>query len=312
MKSGVSLFLVLLIAFAMCSCAPGGPKAQVTVHVVDDFGNPVEGASVAVLGLTRDREGMTDKQGRFMATVRNMSSRIEIGIRKKGYYAIGRHIYEFSGGDVDDRWQPWSPELSFLLAKKRNPVVLLQKYVHGVDISAIGQPTGFDLVVGDWVTPAGKGLVSDFIMLAHATITNGDATTNRLTLTFSNPADGLIRTNIHWRNDYTLRLPPLAPETGYSNKWELYLNELKDPRTGIVHAQANWSEDDNYYFRVRTESDGSGRLKSAVYGKIYGGILYGPARAPDDLPSITFQYYLNPDGTRNLESKGERPDNDDP
>ncbi len=310
MKAAIPLFFAVLMTVTI-GCIPGGPQVQVTVQAIDDAGKAVAGASVAVLGSRRESEGKTDQEGCFTATLRTTKGGVDIVIEKQGYYSISRHIFDFVG-EVDGRWQPWNPKLTFLLTKKRNPVSLQQKYVHGVDIPVTGQPAGYDLFVGDWVAPAGKGLVSDFIMLAQTTITNGNATTNRLTLTFSNPSDGLIRTNIHWRNDYTLRLPPLAPEAGYSNKWELYLNELKDPRTGIIHAQANWSQDDNYYFRVRSRLNSSGEIESAIYGKIYRGILYGPARATNDLPSITFHYYLNPDGTRNLESKGERPDNGDP
>jgi hypothetical protein len=311
MKRAVRLAFGFWLVIGGIGCIPSGPKAQVTVLVIDDTGNPVEGALVAVLGVVREQEGKTDNQGRFVATIRNRSSKVEMAIRKKGYYAISRHIHEFSGGHVGDRWQPWNPELSFLLPKKRNPVVLQEREVRGVKIPHRGKPVGYDLLVGDWVAPAGKGLVGDFIILAHTTITNGNATTNRMDLTFSNPADGLIRTNIHWRNDYTLRLPPIAPETGYSNKWGLYLNELRDPQTGIVHAQGNWSQDDNYFFRVRSKLDASGRIQSAIYGKIYRGIHYDQGDT-DELPGVLFHYYLNPDGTRNLESKGERPDNDDP
>lgn len=311
MNVPVRLFLVLLIAFAASSCGVGGPKAQVTVRVVDDIGEPVAGAFVAVLEPRREGKGKTDPEGCFTATLRTTKGGVNIVVEKKGYYSVSRHIFEFVG-EVDGRWQPWNPKLTFLLAKKRNPVVLQQKYVHGVDIPVRGQPVGYDLLAGDWVAPAGKGMVSDFIVLAHTTITNGNTITNRLSLTFSNPSDGLIRTNIHWRNDYTLRLPPIAPAIGYSNNWELVQYESRDPKTGILSAQSNWSQDDNYYLRVRTKTDSTGGLQSAIYGKIYRGILYGPARASDDPPSISFHYYLNPDGTRNLESKGERPDNDDP
>jgi len=308
----VGLFFALLVTFAVSSCVPGGPEAKVTINVVDEAGSPVEGALVAVLGFTREREGKTDKLGRFTATIRNATSKIEVVIRKKGYYSISRHIYEYTGGYDDYRWKPWNPRLDFILPKKRNPVVLRQKYVHGVDIPLKGQPVGYDLLAGDWVAPAGKGRINDFILLAQPTSTNGNFTTNRLVLTFSNSGDGLIQTNIHWRNDYTLRLPPMAPRTGYSNAWTLYLNEYKDPQSGIVHVQSNSSQDNNYYFRIRTTKDSTGEIQSAIYGKIYRGILYGPSRAPDDLPSIEFDYYLNPDGTRNLESEGERPDDDDP
>jgi hypothetical protein len=285
--------------------------AQLTVRVVDDEGNPVADADVAVLGFNRECEGKTDRQGRFTANLRNAISGVDIVLEKRGYYSISRHIFEFTDKDTNDRWQPWNPQLDLLLVKKRRPVVLQQKYVHGIDIPSRGQPVGYDVMVGDWVEPAGKGLVNDFIFHAHPTISDGSATSNRLILTFANPADGLIRTNIPWRNDYTLRLPPLAPLIGYSNRWELHLDETKDPQSGIIHAHANWSQDDNYYFRVRTKTDATGRIESAIYGKIYRGILYGPARAADDLPSITFHYYLNANGTRNLESKGERPDDDE-
>ena len=311
MKVAVRLFFAVLMTLAASGCVPAGSKVQLTVRVTDDEGKPVADAAVAVLGFNRESEGMTDRDGRFTAKFRNVMSGVDIVVKKRGYYSISRYIHDFTGGDVDGRWQPWNPELNFLLAKKRNPVVLLEREVRGLKIPLRDQPVGYDLVVGDWVAPAGKGLVSDFILLAHTTIKNGNSTTNRLDLMFSNPSDGLIRTNIHWRNDYTLRLPPLAPETGYSNKWELYLNETKDPGTGIVEAQANWSQDDNYYFRVRSKLDVNGGIQSAIYGKIYRGIHYDQGDSYE-LPGVLFQYYLNPDGTRNLESKGERPDDDVP
>jgi hypothetical protein len=310
MKAAVRLFVVGLVACWSTGCLPGEHKAQLTVRVTDDEGKPVADAMVAVLGFNRERKGKTDRDGRFTATLRNGMSGVDIVAEKKGYYSIGRYIYEFTGGYTNDQWRPWNPELNLMLAKKRTPAVLQQKYVHGAGIPFKGEPAGYDLLVGDWVAPAGKGQVSDFIFLAHTTTTNGNSTSNRLALTFSNPADGLIHTNIHWRNDYTLRLPPIAPQTGYSNKWEFYLNESRDPVTRIIHRQVNWSEDDNYYFRVRSRLDANGLMRSAIYGKIYQGILYGPARESNDLPSITFHYYYNPDGTRNLESKGERPDID--
>jgi hypothetical protein len=310
MRAATYLCFAILAVLANSGCAPGGPKAQLTVRVTDDEGKPVAGATIAVLGSFRESEGKTDLEGRFTATLRNAWSAVDIVIRKRGYYSINRHIFEFSGGDVDGRWQPWNPELSFLLARRRSPVVLQHKYVEGEKIPMRDRPVGYDLIVGDWVAPVGRGLVNDFIFLAQTAATNDNSTSNRLILSFTNPSDGLIRTNIHWRNDYDLRLPPMAPEAGYSNKWELHLMESKDPQSHTVHAQANWSEDDNYYFRVRTKTDSAGGILSAIYGKIYEGIQYHPRSAHPNA-AVSFEYYLNPDGTRNLESKGERPDDDE-
>jgi hypothetical protein len=54
----------------------------------------------------------------------------------------------------------------------------------------------------------------------------------------------------------------------------------------------------NYFYRVRTVKE-DGKIKSAMYGKIYGEIQFDVINAPT--AAIIFTYYLNPDGTRNTE-----------
>src|SRR5262245_61891699 len=123
----LTLWLVLsgFIAFASTGCSPGEHKVQLTVCVSDDEGKPVADAVVAVLAFNREREGKTDRNGRFTATLRNGMGGVDIVVQKKGYYSISRYIYDFTGGYTNDQWQPWNPELNLLLAKKRNPAMLL-------------------------------------------------------------------------------------------------------------------------------------------------------------------------------------------
>ncbi len=57
--------------------------------------------------------------------------------------------------------------------------------------------------------------------------------------------------------------------------------------------------DQNYLFRVRSVVDEQGKLKEAKYGKLHDDFDFGYAESNKVL--LAFTYYLNPDGTRNLE-----------
>jgi hypothetical protein len=305
MKPAARLFLAGLLVFWGTGCFPGEHKAQLTVRVTDDEGKPVADAMVAVLGFNRERKGRTDRDGRFTATLRNGMSGVDIVVDKQSYYSIGRHIYDFPGGYVDDRWQPWNPTIELQLRKKGKPVAMFEKEIQGLQVPLLDQPVGFDLEHGDWISPYGQGRISDFIFLAHSAMTNEQEYASKLLLTFSNPQDGLIIKRIHWRNDYGLVLPGIAPEVGYSNRWEFVLNVHYDQASKTRQTVSNTSEDDNYYIRVRTRTAPDGRIQSAMYGKIHRGILHRP-EYPSGKVSVGFYYYLNTNGTRNTESLSDR------
>ncbi len=54
-----------------------------------------------------------------------------------------------------------------------------------------------------------------------------------------------------------------------------------------------------FFFRVRTVLDGKGIIRSAMYGKIHGNINFDVIDAKTAV--VLFSYFLNPDGTRNVE-----------
>jgi len=59
-------------------------------------------------------------------------------------------------------------------------------------------------------------------------------------------------------------------------------------------------EDQNYFFRVRTVLDEKGRIKSALYGKIFGDITSDVINSKTAF--IQFTYCLNPNpNDRNME-----------
>lgn len=89
------------------------------------------------------------------------------------------------------------------------------------------------------------------------------------------------------------RLARNAPETGY-----VQMLSKQITRGGGVFFD-NMSDDNNYFFRIRSEVDENGKLTRAMYGKIKGEIKVEPRSGT--LGMVLFFYYLNPDYTRNLE-----------
>ena len=291
---------VLLVTFCSWLLAGCGSRVQVTVKVVDDDNQPVPDANVVVMGYTTQTEGKTDKAGIISARLRNVTGQLDFVVRKEGFYTIGWHSYYFTV-QTNGQWQPWNPVVPLRLRRHGNPVPMVVKALKGIPIPAIGKPFGYDLLRGDWVSPDGKGEVSDFIFFCESSIKDPNNFSSRLLLTCSNPDDGLILCRIRYRDDYGLRLPAIAPKAGYINRWEFILSSKQNPSNGIRDVTSTATQDDNYYFRIRTRRDEKGNVISAIYGKIYYGISFDPGFWHENRPGISFSYYLNPDGTRNTE-----------
>jgi hypothetical protein len=304
MKLAVRLFLAGLLVFSGTGCFPGEHKAQLTVRVTDDEGKPVADAMVAVLGFNRERKGRTDRDGRFTATLRNGMSGVDIVVDKRGYYSINRHVFDFVGGQTNGCWQPWNPEVNLALRKKGQPVSMVEKQVEE-ELPILEQPVGYDLLRSDWVAPYGRGKVSDFIFEAKRWSHGSNDVNGWLRLRFSNPKDGLIPVRLHWRNEYGLRLSAMAPDGDYKGKWWWPVGQREKPLDEGWLEEANMDQDANYYFRVRTNGEATGSRTSGLYGKIYRGISIGFWTYRTNV-TVKFEYYLNPDGTRNIESEAER------
>jgi hypothetical protein len=306
MKSLRCSLMMILVFGLNTGCRPEYPQrstAQLTLRLVDDDGQPVPQAKVAVVGFHVAAEGKTDNSGCYLATLRTVSGEVDFEVDKAGYYSINRQTYLFSG-QTNGQFFPWNPLVELQFHKIGKPVPMFVKSVKGLPIPVKDQAVGYDLLVSDWVSPYGKGEISDFIFAASSSITDANNYNSRMLLTFSNPGDGLILRRHFYRDDLDLRLPAIAPVTGYRDRWEFVLNAKTNLISGGRQTTETASNDDNYYFRVRSKQDGNGNVISGMYGKIYYGISFEPGFWHERKPTLFFQYYLNPDGTRNTEFSG--------
>lgn len=296
--------MILLFAMAQVTPVHAIGMAKLVIKVVDEGGKPMEGAKVELQfqggGLEKDAtRGETDDQGIYSSSGYSSDGVTGGGVDKDGYYTSVFH-HDFYRKNLG-MWQPWGKELTVVMRPIVNPVPM---YVRNrwFEIPEVGKEIGFDLMKADWVIPYGQGTTADFIFKVdrrYGSNIDFDAT---LTLTFSNPYDGIQLFKDDGGGDFNVgswfRLPRTAPNAGYEPKL------VKSLSTKSPDFYANNPDDDNFLFRVRSEVDGEGKLKRAMYGKIRGAVLVEPRSSKTG--KIKMYYYLNPDYTPNLEFEPQR------
>jgi hypothetical protein len=290
MKADMRNIMSLILIFttfagvnAQNALAPS-PEWKANVKVVDEAGQPIEGADVTIgyyvpppkgqstaMSSTR---GVTDTNGIFFASGRTHSADLFFGASKNGYYKA--HLdYELGAFSQYDR-EKWSPTITLALKKINKPISMYAKRIHGGP-PIRNKPVGFDLFVGDWVAPHGKGLTADLIFTKDLKMKSSRDYESKIVLTFPNPGDGIQEFHAQpFDKESELKSPHEAPEDGYQS--QLTRENSSQPGQPV---KFDYDPQRNYFIRVHTVLDENGNVKSALYGKIYGDFMQ-------------FRYYLNP------------------
>jgi len=266
---------IIIFIFSVSACA--GTPVHVDLTVVDGDGQPVVNAVVGMDFLlshgSNGFEGNTNAEGKVETT--NLASfGVGILVQKDGFYPT-----EYRSGYGHQK-------LTLLLREKKNPIAM---YAREVLLSAReprknGVEFGYDLAVGDFVSPYGKGVISDFLITHKYSRTDFWNYSFEITIKFSNPEDGLIPFHFEqeiseYKSDY------FSPKSGYLDEFVIH-GERQGINTSVI---GNKDKKRNFYFRVRTAVNDDGEVVSAHYGKTYGGF-----------PGIS--YFFNPTpNDRNIE-----------
>ena len=318
---------VIFILSAALSCAVYGfGNARLGVKVVDsETGSPLSGLKVHGGFLNYSRgwnesakdnnvDGVTGNDG-----LCHLSGNSEAGesccvVRgNDGYYNSGWYSVEYAERSILKlgRWLPDDVVITARLDRVINPIplsVALSRPFRTVEeedsFAEGGNVASYDLLKNDWLPPFGKGEVAD--------ISFSSKRMNLGSEPYNYPSG--IRTNEFYRYDVQVRFigdgngmkesnPPkeagiklrVAPEVGYEPMRVCWAG-----RVSRTEYKDNSSEDRCYFFRIRTELDEAGKVKSAIYGKIYGDFkLVGKKNG---IKGVSFLYYLNPNlNDRNLE-----------
>lgn len=291
---------------------------KITFRVVDESVAPVAGADVDV-GIDsllhvdgyNNYVGKTDSKGLFTVESRGRGC-AQVVISREGYYPSRPEVKwdgERNPGGPDmqkNGFHPWNPTFDVVLKKVGKPIPMVVRLGSLHFTPRLGEEVGFDLLIGDWVKPKGKGELSDLLIRFESNfVAENDFETN-MTVRFSNPNDGFHSIDALFGEESLLKYPRVASGNEYPTK-HLSL-KVGSSDAGEQKGPAG------YIFRIRSVLDQkTHEVVSALYGKIVNNKREsgGPVKlvpymwinkSVDSTPGFQFSYCLNPvPNDRNLE-----------
>ncbi len=308
-----SLLLTCLTASAFAGSVFAAPlkTASFIVRTVDEEGRPVSNAVVEIgfnqgygpgmihefekLSATTDTNGLCTLAGKCDGTLGG-------NVHKSGYYRSLLNNISITNSTLS-HWLPIDKEYKVILRPILNPIPMYAKRTN-LRIPVSGDSLGYDLEKGDWLLPYGNGSTADFLFRVQCVWSGEespygekyyDATVD---LTFSNEDDGIIEfaDSQPASEGSIFRLPRFAPEVGYASHWSLqqFMNA-----EGSHYQTDSQREPLNYFIRVRTKKDETGKIIAANYGKIRKPLQL--VVTPENT-WVSMAYYFNPTpNDRNME-----------
>lgn len=271
----ISFAFVLAMASAAFAYSPiiDGALADVRIKVVDDMGEVVPDANVAVvIYKTPDKadtkRGVTGADGCFSAKGRSYGE-VEVYASKDGYYDT--HTTALFKGLPDKevekcrRWSDGTVETKIVLKKKRNPVATAFHSVDYANIPATNEVVCLDLESFKWCPPYGDGKHDDLHLFYESwhNPTNWHSYFRKLTISTPNCVDGFYRRKVDsaskFRYDYFA-----SPNATYEKEFK----HIVDRRSGNFDEVSHPADDEYFIFRVRTATNEVGEVVHANYGRI--------------------------------------------
>ena len=272
----MTIAFVMAMANAAFAYSPiiDGALADVRIKVIDDMGEAVPDAKVAVVIYTTPdkadtKRGKADAGGCFSAKGRSYGE-VEVYASKDGYYdthttALFKNLPD-KEVEKSHRWSDGTVETKIVLKKKRNPVATA---FHSVDylypIPATNEVVRLDLETFKWCPPYGDGKHDDLHLFYESwqNPTNWFSYFRKLTISAPNCVDGFYRRKVDsaskFRYDY------------FASTNATYVKEFKhvvDRRSGNFDEVSHPADDEYFIFRVRTATNEVGEVVHANYGRI--------------------------------------------
>lgn len=266
--------------FLPFDCHAMGSRKPIFFLVVDDVGCGVPAATIHTYSENeRSRTFDTDPKG--LAQIRwNWTLMGHFSVAKPGYYtttsssaghmAVQRNLASSLTNGV----------YTVRLMRQRNPVpmILVRESIRGVPQTEF--PLGYDATVGEPVGSRATGKHASFFIEYKKGLKGYDGD-----ITFPLPGDGIL---------FEGRVPTAyEQQVGYVTKYEAPI-EGYQPSLSEAFKRSGTSPNDHCavaYLRITDTTTGR-----AMYGKMLGHPMFDG--------SVSFTYFLNPDGSRNVEYSG--------
>ena len=250
-----------------------GAPATLELTVKDDRGKPVEGVHVQAYfwrpsGVADEEDDKSNAEGKAKVVGEGYTD-VFYSLNKEGYYETKGHAnLEMPESDPEYFWERarWAPIIrTEVLKKKRNPIAGIEWFGVRIKTPPFNSPIGLDLEKMDWLPPYGNGENNDVRVTLTPVAVGGGVNVGynitRVTFDFPRLGDGMqlctADTFSTFKTAYTVDL---------SRPFERYFI-LDRTEEG---AQVSLLPYTHYLtFRVRTQYNDDGTIRSAHYGTLY-------------------------------------------
>lgn len=274
------------------------------VYVIDEANAPVCGAKMDAWfnGDCCGRETDSDGMIRVPADLRK--------IKGWGVGALCSPFYRLSGckiAPVETAGLFLIPTATVQVQRVEHPIPLwVKRELLNVkqEIANInGGKFSYDLMMGEWLPPFGKGKVADmeFTRIPHQDLgevvgvagVKGHSYRDAVAVKFVGADNGFVECRPPSGACLKIRT---APEDGYKPDYQCWRGRGSD-----LKYEMSYDEKRCFCFRIRTLRNDEGEIAEAYYGKIYSDIkIY--TGYDHGIHGVLFAYYLNPTSLdRNLE-----------
>ena len=270
-----------------------GAATWINVHVVDDEGVPVRDVDIKAVFAFKDgeRSGSYASGSNGVAVVEGITTGhyVELNLSKEGYYDSKvkyRYLRLAENRQVKDgKWQPYPMEKSVVLRKIRNPLALCT-VCNLSRFPATNIWFRFDMRVGDFVKPFGKGETADFeCQVEWDGLPPTKSTCCKMSLRMLDRLSGGYYADCTKESEY-----PFSYAAKVDADLIKELNVVN--RDGNPHmTKVPFREGCEFVTRTRCKLDGSGRLVAANYGSIRA-LSVSPSW--DGNPTLRLYSVINP------------------
>ena len=276
----MKLLMLIVIALPLAGCSE---PVVLKVNVHDEEGEPVTNAVVNIKTLKR-LVGVNVNPGDYRMIVARADTNGVVTVKfdavasdstywlsAEGYYSPPYHDVHYKMKKdhlfyID--FAEHEKEESIILRKIRNPIPMFgcgSPSWLGEKLPIHGE-YGFDMMVGDFVAPYGKGEVPDFFVRKNYGDKSRDG---KSTLVFKGRGNGAYKINAFTDSEFR---SCYAADTNAAFKTEFRHEYIKEDKEFCWREVCDVDEDECLVLRTRCRYDEKGNLVTCHYSKIYGKI----------------------------------------